>query len=672
LIEKNIIMSNARPKFFKPGTGGSINSEHETFALAHIKDEIDGSVVPPVDSDPEETISPTTADSAPVANLIDNENSSLAQVADYFLNPAHLTSLKDEFKKQLFLFIVAVSGCAVYALPADKYADEEYDHSVAMRVLFVICTCLPAFGFLNMATDTFLQQRKKERSIPLALNDILQSPLTPFQQNMKDAGIVVGAALSAVPFTVVSIVYPLPFLPRVVSWLQSAVVGIDNTILHFWPVFLAFQNPFYRFPTYIFESMYAKIKYFRMTAEQRTEKENKAKLAQLVGELKGGINRMLGKSLNNLALHGMNLNTSSLLYELDLPDDIHSLLDSRTLPLSKLLALANFHPAASKAEDQQQGRWDRAGVDKVMLPLIYVLGALWVITSCAGYLAAPINQLVSITGSTIGGTIGAVTPSYFFLVLLAWIGGNSLQGVYHYLTHWGEQDVKLPLEFKIYPKTFMFLTLLDAFFASFSYGASNQTIKDNFEGDLAPLVPALLVLSETGISFVGFIGLFNVYSNLLNKYAQYFGNEEAREIVLIKNMIISLMDSLPLIKANELLESLEELPEEQLIALTGLPRNKFEVMQTNVNRLSLSIEEKEPVKEDSVVALDIHGSMFSRLKRSGSLNIDSSDSPAHEQKSGGKILLFSMFAKPRQHNKYPVPSPPDQARSLSSFPPSPH
>lgn len=501
------------------------------------------------------------------------ENSALIQMSEYYLNPKNLTTLREELKIQLFLLFVALSGCAVYGIPADAYADEHYPDDFVIRLIFIICTILPSFGVLYTATGTFWHERKNEREIPLDLHEVLESPLTPFQQKMKDAGIFIGAALSAVPFTAISLLYPIPFLPRWLSLVQTGIVGIDNTILHFLPVHLAFQNRFYRFPIYIFEYLYEQIKNYRQTEGERTAKQNRALAANIIQEFKQALAGTLDRALDNLALNGMKFNNQQVAYQNNLPPDIKNLLDSTTTTktsLNKLLALANYHPSSLTPPTDTHQK-----IDAFMMPNVYAVGALWVIASCAGYIAAPVNQMTELTGSLIAGCFAALPPTYFFIVLLAWIGGNSLQGVYQYLTHWGENDGKLPVEFKVYPKTFTVLALMDAFMASFSYGASNKTIEDNYKGELAVLLPALTALSETGISFIGFIGLFNVFSILLNKFAQYFGNDTAREMVQIKNMIKSFKDHLPLLKPEELVEALERLPNDQLAALTNLSKDEL-------------------------------------------------------------------------------------------------
>ena len=69
----------------------------------------------------------------------------LEQVVDYYLQDNGHLSLKQELLQQGFLFVVAISGASLYAVPADAYAWSEQAELIS-RINYIISTCVPALA----------------------------------------------------------------------------------------------------------------------------------------------------------------------------------------------------------------------------------------------------------------------------------------------------------------------------------------------------------------------------------------------------------------------------------------------------------------------------------------------------------------------------------------------
>ncbi len=155
-----------------------------------------------------------------------------------------------------------------------------------------------------------------------------------------------------------------------------------------------------------------------------------------------------------------------------------------------------------------------------------VVGGVLVCGGCSGYLIAPINLFKAWTGSTVLGSVIVAAPLYFLSVLLTFLGYLFGKNVYHYSTHWGKDDAKLPLEFKLYPKTFACLMILNLYLSLYSYAAAEQVMRDNFKGELFDYVREPLIwIARVGLPFLGVNSIKDLSSSILRKVAIHFGND---------------------------------------------------------------------------------------------------------------------------------------------------
>ena len=85
------------------------------------------------------------------------------------------------------------------------------------------------------------------------------------------------------------------------------------------------------------------------------------------------------------------------------------------------------------------------------------------------------------TGDSVSAAVISAPSIYCFGVLLAFFGGNALQNSYDYLTAWKDDSVKIPMPFKLYPKTAVLLIMISMYLSVFSSADDAQLINDNFK-----------------------------------------------------------------------------------------------------------------------------------------------------------------------------------------------
>lgn len=495
----------------------------------------------------------------------------LNAVSQYYLvdKKGHMSS-KDLIIRQGILFAVAVSGAGLYATAADAYAISEHADT-AGRINYMVSTCIPALVVLYNSTELYLNMRDAER-IPEAMSRYLVHSVSPIQKKLETIAIWTGAAISALPLAAVSYMYPIPGLPKAALLFQGGVVLLDNTILHLFPIKLAFSQPLYRSISLPFEFLIQEIRNCLLSQEEKEKKQFQVEIDQLYSMIKHAIKAHFSLTRKHLNIYGIPFSKQGFINEAgiairDAEMNYPNALELLTVLLQRLNARAPEQAIVSS--NHLRGLLRKA---------IYLPGAFWVISSCIGYLAAPINEMTYITGSPALGVTLAAPPIYFLGVLLAFFGGNALQNTFDYLTDWNA--VKIPVSFKLYPKTAVLLVIISMYLSAFSYAAGAQLINDNFKGDLEFLRPYLLFLAKTGLSFLGFTAMVDFFNNALSKFGQYGGSEDTQTVIQLSEALSQMENSIQLMKPELLLESLSDISIEQFKNILNIKDNN------NLNKFS--------------------------------------------------------------------------------------
>lgn len=505
------------------------------------------------------------------------ENDALSAIIKFHINGEGHNSLKREIVKQTGLFTVAIFGVIFYYVPAKMYAesiciDPTYkDISCNFFVVnHVAGTMIIAAGILMSATNTFFDQQKAE-SIPSELIHYLEYLLTYKEKLAENIFTYTGSFIASIPFIIITVVNRIPGLPNSVIALQAFFVGVTNTLLHLLPFKLALKNSLYRLPFLPIEFLIKMISNVSISEERKQEKV-------LEQSISAGFQIIKQRLITHLA-YGQRLLS---IYGFEGQEHIRA---SALPPIELLTKL--LEGLFAKTANQTIAPSRIHCINNSFRKIIYIPGAAWVILSCAGFWGGTFNEVVELTENTVAASFISAPSIYCLNVLLAFFGGVALQNVYDYLTDWKDDTVKIPMTFKLYPRTATFLIFISLYLSVFSYAAGAQLINDNFNGELKFLRPYLLELAKTGLIFLGFTAMLDFINNLLKKFIQYGGAEEAQTLINLWYALDQMKNSIQLMKPKFLLESLANIQEEQLKNVLGI-KDKIDLQNFSVSLMQLA------------------------------------------------------------------------------------
>ncbi len=498
------------------------------------------------------------------------ENNALNAIIKFHLGGEGHSRLARELLKQTGLFVVAICGVLFYYVPSKAYAesicaDPSYKSIPCDFLLInhVAGTMLVAGGVLMSATNSFFDRQMAE-SIPTKLERYLQHSLTPGQKLAENAVTYAGSFVASIPFIIITVVNPIPGLPRLVTVSQALMVGLTNTLLHLLPFKLALKNPLYRLPFLPFECVIKAIATPRLSKEQKQEKDQQASRNLIIQGIKQRMIGPLDIALKNLSINCIKNSGCSTKV-----NKVQENQPADQPPTQLLMQLLDRIQAMSPDRPIPPS----GGLNKFLKKMIYIPGASWVILACAGFWGGTYNQMSHLAGDRVWGGVISAPSIYCLGVLLAFFGGNALQNSYDYLTAWQDDTVKIPMSFKLYPKTAVLLIIISMYLSAFSYSAGAQLINDNFKGELEFLRPFLLELAKSGLIFLGFTAMVDFFNDVLKKFAQYGGAEDAKTVANLYAAFNQMKDSIQLMKPELLLESLANTSEVQLKSILGIKDN---------------------------------------------------------------------------------------------------
>lgn len=526
--------------------------------------------------------------------LAEIPSNALNAVIKFHLNGDGRSSLTREVIKQCGLFTVAILGVIFYYVPAKAYAESicaDPSYKDIPCDFFVINhvagTMLVAGGILISATNAFFDQQMAEY-IPLKLQNYLKEALTPNQKLAENAVTFAGSFIASIPFMLVTAVNPIPGLPKVIIILQSGIVGLTNTLLHLLPFKLALKNHLYRAPFLPVEFIFKTISNAILTEEEKQEKELQEQINLGYQMIKQRLIDHLGLAQRLLSIYGFRLTGCSYTNE-KVVKNIRDIKELDELPLKLLTRLlTHLHKISPNQTISPPGK-----LNNFFRKVVYFPGAFWVILACAGFWGGTFNEMVEFTESPVSGAIVSAPSIYCLGVLLAFFGGNALQNSYDYLTAWKDDTVKIPMAFKLYPKTSVLLIMISMYLSTFSYAAGAQLINDNFNDKLEFLRPYLLELAKTGLTFLGFTAMIDFFNNVLSKFQQYGGNEDTQTVANLFVAFNQMKNSIQLMAPNLFLESLAQVDEEQIKNILNI-KNKNDLQ--NFNRSLIQLAAKLKVK----------------------------------------------------------------------------
>lgn len=521
---------------------------------------------------------------------IEEVSDPLSVVLNYHFKGEGQVSLTREIAKQSGLFVVSILGVIFYYVPAKAYAasicvDPSYKNIPCDFFVFnhLTGTLLVAGTILMNATNAYLDQQNAAH-IPLKLVNYLKYSLTTKQKKAKDVMTLVGSLIASMPFPVLSLVNSTG-LPVVLEILQALTIWMTNTFLHLLPVDLAFSNIGYRLPFLPIEILVQQLSNALLSAEEKQEKELQEQIDQLYLMIKQRLINHLDLAQRLLSIYGFRSTGCDYAVKNDICD-----IKKSTLPPIQLLVqlLDRLHQMSPDRAILPTSR-----VNNFFRKVVYFPGASWVILACAGFWGGTFNEMTHLTGSPISAGVISAPSIYCFGVLLAFFGGNALQSSYDYLTAWKDDSVKIPMAFKLYPKTSILLIMISMYLSAFSYAAGAQLINDNFNDKLEFLRPYLLDLAKTGLTFLGFTAMIDFFNNVLSKFAQYGGAEDASTVIQLFEALNQMKNSVHLMKPDRLMSSLSTIDAGQLQSIFNIREEKDrEEINCKLSELKTKLKEK--------------------------------------------------------------------------------
>lgn len=497
----------------------------------------------------------------------------LSVVLNYHFKGEGQVRVTREIAKQSGLFVVSILGVIFYYVPAKAYAeaicaDPSYKDIPCDFFVFnhLTGTLLVAGTILMNATNAYLDQQNAAH-IPLKLVNYLEYSLTTGQKTAKDVMTLAGSLIASMPFPILSMVNSTD-LPIVVDILQALTIWMTNTFLHLLPVHLAFENFWYGLPFRPIQIFVQQLSNALLSAEEKQEKELQEQIDQHCQMIKQRLINHLDLAQRLLSIHGFRFTGCD--YSNKVKNHIHGIKDPTQSPLQLLTQLFDrLHKMSPDRAIAPSGR-----INNFFRKAVYLPGASWVILACAGFWGGTFNEMKNLTGNPVSAAVVSAPSIYCFGVLLAFFGGNALQSSYDYLTAWKDDSVKIPMAFKLYPKTSVLLIMISMYLSAFSYAAGAQLINDNFNGKLEFLRPYLLDLAKTGLTFLGFTAMIDFFNNVLSKFAQYGGAEDAQTVIQLFAALSQMKNSVQLMKPDLLMSSLSTMDVERLKTIFNVREEK--------------------------------------------------------------------------------------------------
>ncbi len=528
---------------------------------------------------------------------IEEDNNALNAITKYYLDGEGHSRLTDEVFKQSGLVVIAFFGVIFYYVPAKAYAesicaDPTYKDIPCNVILInhLTGTMLVAGGILISATNAFFDRQKAEY-IPIKLKDYLKYPLSVKQKLAENAVTFAGSFIASIPFMIITCVNPIPGLPKLLIISQAFIVGVTNTLLHLLPFKLALKNSLYRAPFLPLEFIYHVISNALQTEEKKQEKKLAAQIHLSYQKIKQRLIDHLALGQRLLSIYGFSFAGCS--YNNEVKNDIRDIKETEQAPLELLTQLLDrLHAMSLNRSISSSG-----SINNFFRKAVYIPGASWVILACAGFWGGTYNEMTGLTGNPVSGAVISAPSIYCLGVLLAFFGGNALQNSYDYLTAWKDDTVKIPMAFKLYPKTSVLLIMLSMYLSAFSYAAGAQLINDNFNDKLEFLRPYLLDLAKTGLTFLGFNATMDFFSHVLSKFAQYGGAEDTQTVARLYEALSQMQDSIQLIQNPLLLDSLAQASTEQLKSILNI-KDKHDLENFGVTLIQLTDSFKIKIRKE--------------------------------------------------------------------------
>ena len=462
--------------------------------------------------------------------LINNNNDNSLNIRD-FINPIlageTLPTANYFLLKTSLITIISLLGVTAYFDAAAKFGAEHDGHyagdTVTEREInYILGIAVTGVGLLYLSLSHFLLA-KRNNSIAKEFSKFLDIPESNFKSRAQDFFIVLGSAFSAIPLMLMTLFYPLP-IPFALLVVLAAIVQVVNSLLHFFPIYLAFQKPIYRLPFLPFE-MIGKLIYQRLCQDRKLKEIDKltSSLPLVLMHISGEVYHEYSAKLRNRN-HSPRMSSTlkDQILGIQPTDDLFAALCEAFLPSKNLHLNKQEASCASNVLER---------ISKLTFASYYVL-------SCIGYLKLPIDAFYSLTKNIALTIVASASADWWLTVLLTFFGNDAGSRFYHWLTDWGPKSQKLFLEFLLYPKTFIFYELVMAYPIFYNYGAGAEIFLGGFKDEMWDDVrPYLYWICISGITLLAIDTMKGAFQMALREWAMQYGNNDAKAAIRLTEAI---------------------------------------------------------------------------------------------------------------------------------------
>lgn len=422
-------------------------------------------------------------------------------------------------KLQIAIIALSLAGF-LYEPPA-----EQHGHTETQKALNVLDTCYTAVFMCYVATDIFIKEHIRKQHVPDELVDIIEPGLTLEEYVRQNWIIGSFAFLSAIPYATTAIAYPFKPLGLFISYL--IYIFIATTLLHVLPVKLTLEHPIYGAPPRWGQLLLNTVTCRQITAEERTIVAKKhalnTKRQQLAGKVRNAADHFLASLVP--ALGQIDENKLSE-YLSKTAQEKYDHLMSFDIPTPQLPEIPTY--------------------------LARFIGAMIELGASLGYAANPLLEMESWVGFWWLAAL-IITPSlYLFGVLMAFFGDLFGLRILTDLALWGENVIKLPIEFRVYPKLMLTGIVINLFCMVYAAAAAQEMMERAFSSKVSPEVMEFLnVIAQIGISILAWYGPLDFQKLIIKYIAQYTQNNSSGKIMELTSRLEALEGDILRLKEEE-------------------------------------------------------------------------------------------------------------------------
>jgi hypothetical protein len=413
----------------------------------------------------------------------------------------------------------------LYAVPASEYRSRnDVEHA-----LNIAGSCYMSVLICYVAADMFFKMHLEKQWPHKELNGIVSPPLTSADFWMQNLVIGVFAFISGVPFASTAYTYPPAGLHSGLLYSYLAYVFVAEALLHFLPVKLTLEHPFYgALPR----------KAGQLWNYVRQHQKNPAELQQIQ--------------------QAENLRSRRERLERRIKDASDVLLASFIPKLGQLDAeqLTQFLEKSSKEQFESLMRSNQPVAQ--LFPVwientARFLGAVIVLGSCLGYAANPFLLFMDWTGSWWGALLSLAVPLYFFGLLMTYFGDEygkriltDLATLVENMGHLRHgRALKLPLICRLYPVLMTALIMINIPLLVYSPAAAEQMMELAFnEVASSGVMTMLTVLAKVGTFILAWYAPLDFQQLMLKYVAQYIKTGDEHNLLLLSARVQTLAEDM--------------------------------------------------------------------------------------------------------------------------------